>query len=337
MFLRQFKYLVAVAEEEHFGRAANRCNVTQPSLSSGIKQLELELGVPIFLRGRGQRFHGLTAEGERVASMARLIISHCEAMKDDIDAMQGNLKGNLRLGVMPSMSPVLPVILKMLRDTHPGVQIHVQFIGNDAMKVGLDNFSLDAAVSYMDSPELGQRNALPIFTERLCLMVPGQEEYAERTSISWKEAADLPLALLAPSMHERLRIDKAFASAGVKPSPRVESESILHLMFQAQYTELCTIIPEHFTIMPGLPKGTRALSLVEPVVAQKVGLFWAQGETVMPMAAAIVGIVEQLNKSGELRQRLGDTFAIGPTKPTRIKVHAPTNNELMEFAQPRFK
>ena len=224
MFLRQFKYLVAVAEEEHFGRAAQRCNVTQPSLSSGIKQLELELGVPIFLRGRGQRFHGLTAEGERVARMARLIISHCEAMKDEIDTMQGNLKGNLRLGAMPSMSPVLPVILKMLREKHPGVHIHVQFIGNDAMKVGLDNFSLDAAISYMDSAELGRRNVQQIFTERLCLMVPDQKEYAGRKSISWKEAADLPLALLATTMHERSRIDKAFASAGVKPTPRVESE-----------------------------------------------------------------------------------------------------------------
>ncbi len=336
MFLRQFKYLVAVAEEEHFGRAAQRCNVTQPSLSSGIKQLELELGVPIFLRGRGQRFHGLTAEGERVARMARLIISHCEAMKDEIDTMQGNLKGNLRLGVMPSMSPVLPVILKMLRDKHPGVHIHVQFIGNDAMKVGLDNFSLDAAISYMDSPELGQRNVLQIFTERLCLMVPEHKDYAGRKSISWKEAAELPLALLAATMHERMRVDKAFAKAGVKPSPRVESESILHLMFQTQYTELCTIIPEHFTVMPGLPKGTRALSLVEPVLAQKVGLFWAQGDTIMPMAAAIVGIAQQLNKTGELRMRLGDTFAVETTKPQRIKVHAPSS-ELMEFGRQRPK
>ena len=76
-------------------------------------------------------------------------------------------------------------------------------------------------------------------------------------------------------------------------------------MFQTQFTELCTIIPEHFTVMPGLYKGTRALSLIEPVLAQKVGLFSAEGETVMPMAAAIVGIVQELNKTGELRMRSG--------------------------------
>src|SRR5256885_10867782 len=84
MFLRQFQYLVAVAQEEHFGRAARSCHVSQPSLSSGIKQLELELGVPIFLRGRGQRFQGLTAEGERVAIWSRGVLAYCDAMRKEV-------------------------------------------------------------------------------------------------------------------------------------------------------------------------------------------------------------------------------------------------------------
>ena len=98
MFIRQFRYLIAVTEERHFGRAAQRCNVTQPSLSSGIKQLELELGVPIFLRGRGQRFHGLTAEGERVANWSRGVLAYCDAMRKEVEMMRKELTGRLRLG-----------------------------------------------------------------------------------------------------------------------------------------------------------------------------------------------------------------------------------------------
>lgn len=306
MFLRQFKYLVAVAEEKHFGRAAARCNVTQPSLSSGIKQLELEIGVPIFLRGRGQRFHGLTAEGARVAKWARLIISHCEAMRDEIDDMQNDLKGTLRIGAMPSMSPVLPMILHLVRQRHPRLLVDVQFIGNEAMKIGLDNFSLDVAITYIDNADLGRRNVLPIYTERLCLLVPDVEIFEGRTEVTWQEAADLPLAMLRPTMHERRFVDEAFQRLGVRPVPKVESESILHLMFQVQFTELCTVIPAHFTRMPGLHPGTKALELIEPVVSQEVGVFWAEGETMIPMAGAFVEVLETLNKSGELKRSLGD-------------------------------
>ena len=310
MFIRQFRYLVAVAEERHFGRAAQRCNVTQPSLSSGIKQLELELGVPIFLRGRGQRFHGLTAEGERVAVWSRAVLAYCDAMRKEVAMMQSDLTGNLRIGAMPSMSPVLPFLLETVRAKYPGVRVDVQFIGNEAMKLGLNNFALDVALTYLDQADLGRKNMLPIYTEQLSLLVPDRPEFQNRDSITWKEAAELPLALLRPSMHERRFVDQVFKKAGCTPVAKVESESILHLMFQVQFTELCTIIPSHFVHAPGLHRGTRALRLVDPVVTQEVGLFWAEGEIVLPMANAFVTLVQKLNKSGEIRKRLEGDFPV---------------------------
>jgi len=325
MFIRQFRYLVAVAEERHFGRAAQRCNVTQPSLSSGIKQLELELGVPIFLRGRGQRFHGLTAEGERVANWSRGVLAYCDAMRKEVAMMRNDLTGRLRLGAMPSMSPVLPSMLTPFREKHPAVHVDVQFIGNEAMKLGLNEFALDVALTYLDKADLGRKNTLPIYAEQMSLLVPDKPQFQNRTSITWKEAAELPLAMLRPSMHERRFVDRVFKSVGCAPEAHVESESILHLMFQVQFTELCTIIPSHFAHAPGLHAGTRALALVDPVVSQNVGLFWGEGDIVLPMASAFVAVVQQLNKSGELRKRLaGENTADGapPTAEKPIEPHA---------------
>jgi DNA-binding transcriptional LysR family regulator len=238
-------------------------------------------------------------------------------MRKEISMMKNDLTGNLRLGAMPSMSPVLPFMLQIVREKHPGLRVDVQFIGNEAMKLGLNNFSLDVALTYLDKADLGRKNTLPIYTEQLSLLVPDTPAFRNRKTITWKEAAGLPLAMLRPSMHERRFVDQVFASVGCAPVARVESESILHLMFQVQFTELCTIIPSHFVHAPGLHRGTRALPLVDPIVSQEVGLFWTEGEIVLPMANAFVSVVEKLNKSGELRKRLeGDhrTVYDGPSK-----------------------
>ena len=173
------------------------CHSSQ-ALSSGIKQLELELGVAIFLRGRGQRFLGLTAEGERVAKWARRITAHCDAMKDELDTLKGDLKGSIRVGAMPSMSPVLPTLISMLRERHPGINADVHFLGIEEMKLGLNKFSLDVGITYLDHEDLGRLNTLPIFPENISLLVPDTDEFKDRTSITWREVADLPLAMLRP-------------------------------------------------------------------------------------------------------------------------------------------
>lgn len=315
MFLRQFHYLIAVAEEKHFGRASDRCCVTQPSLSTGIKQLELELDVTIFLRGRGQRFLGLTPEGERVVKWARMVIAHCDAMRDELDILRNDLTGKLRIGAMPSMSPILPTLLSHFNERYPGVNSDVSFIGIEQMKIGLAQFTLDVGLTYLDQEDLGRLNTLPLFAERLQLLVPDDEEFAERDSITWAEAADLPLAMLRPSMRERQFVSQIFADVDRAPQPRVESESILHLMFQVQFGKLVTIVPAHFASMPGLHPGTKMIELTEPSVVQNVGLVWGEGEPIMPMAGALVGMIRNLQKSGKLKTILGDLAIIESERP----------------------
>ncbi len=305
MFFRQLQYLVALAQEEHFGRAANRCHVSQPTLSSAVKQLELTLGVPIVLRGR--RFLGFTNEGDRIIEWAKRVITQRDAMLVELSGMRENLEGRLRLGAMPNSSPVLPLFNQLLAQKHPGVQVEIQFLGLDETKLGLSNYSLDVGITYLQQGDLADLSTMPIYVEHLSLLVPDVEEYKDRTSITWEEAADLPLCLLDQSMHERRIIDSAFAKIGKAPVPSVTaSDSILNLIFHVVFAGFVTIVPRHFVRLPGQFPGAKALDLVEPEVTQEVGLVWSPSEPMMPMARVMVSIVKQLKESGELEKRLGE-------------------------------
>lgn len=305
MYLKQLEYLIAVVEENHFGRAATRCNVKQPSLSNGIKQLELELGVTLFKRGRGQRLYGITEEGERIAQWAHIILANFTAMRDTISEMQDNLHGLLRIGAMPSMSPVLPIILQRIRKAYPNVSVDVRFVGHEELQIGLDKFNIDCAITYSEhQSEMPWCNHLELFEETWSLLVPDSFEYEDLVDISWKDAAELPLALLRPSMYEREFIDQTFRQTSCEVQPRIESESILHLMFQTQFTELCTVIPTHYSRMPGLHSGTKALLLKDPIVKKSVGLFWVHTETIMPMTKIAEEVGKALVQSNDLQNFL---------------------------------
>lgn len=309
MFFRQLQYLVALSKEEHFGRAAERCNVTQPSLSSAIKQFEYSLGVPIVLRGR--RFMGFTDEGLRVIKWAERVIAQRDAMLVELSGMRKNYEGMLRLGAMPNSSPVLPLLSHLVTQSHPGVEIDISFLGIEETKLGLANYALDVGITYLQEQELEGLETLPIYLEQLSLLVPDSEAYRDRDSITWAEAADLPLCLLDSSMYERRIVDEAFARVDKKPKPRVVcSDSILNLIFHVMFADLVTVIPKHFIRMPGAFPGVRALDLVEPEITQSVGLVWSPSEPIMPMASVMVSIVNELKKSGSLQSRLGELAVI---------------------------
>ena len=270
-----------------------------------LKQLELELGVTLFKRGRGQRLYGVTEEGKRVAEWSRIILANCASMRDTISDMQNNLSGTIKLGAITSMSPVLPIILQRIRRAYPLVSVDVRFVGNEELRTGLDNFSIDCGITYMDqAAEMPWCDSVPIFEETWSLLVPDSFEFEEIHEISWEQAGDLPLALLRPSMYERAIAEEIFAQAGKKVTPKIESESILHLMFQTQFTELCTIIPSHYTRMPGLHSGTKALLLKDPIIRKGIGLFWLKTETVIPITKIAEEVGQSLAENNELQKFL---------------------------------
>src|SRR6187551_2535396 len=98
-------FILALAHEKHFGRAAEACGVTQPTLSAGVKQLEEVLGV--MLVRRGSRFLGLTGEGERVLDWARRIVADSRALKQDVERLKHGLSGHLRIAAIPTALPIV--------------------------------------------------------------------------------------------------------------------------------------------------------------------------------------------------------------------------------------
>jgi len=291
MFLRQLEYLVALAQEQHFSRAARHCNVSQPSLSNAIKQLEAEFGTPIVLRH--QRFQGFTAEGSRIVEWSKRILADRNAMLQELSILKNTLSGRLRLGAMPTSSPVLPHINWHFLKLYPGVQVEVSFLGLEELRVKLINFELDVGITYIDQKQPAPLASFPLYHERLSLLVPDDARFPA-TATTWSRAADLPLCLLPPHMHERQIINAAFASVGKTPTPAIESDSIVNLAFHTMLGGAVTIVPSHFEIVIGAFPGTRLVELVEPEVVRQVGLIWVHGDPMLPMARATLHAVKTL-------------------------------------------
>src|SRR5438552_8732709 len=112
-------FILALARERHFGRAAEACGVTQPTLSAGVKQLEEQMGV--LLVNRGSRFQGFTPEGERVLDWARRIVGDTRAMREEIKALRHGLTVRLRIAAIPTTLAMVAVLTTPYRERHPNV------------------------------------------------------------------------------------------------------------------------------------------------------------------------------------------------------------------------
>ena len=150
---------MALAREEHFGRAADACGVTQPTLSAGIKQLESTLGV--MLVQRGSRYIGLTPEGERTLDWARRIVGDSRSMRQEIKSLKHGLTGRLRIAAIPTALAMVAALTTPYRAKHPDVRFTI-FSRTSIEILGLiENLEIDAGITYLDNEPLGRVSAVP--------------------------------------------------------------------------------------------------------------------------------------------------------------------------------
>src|SRR4029078_8791071 len=134
--------MLAVAREKHFGRAAEACGVTQPTLSAGVKQLEQQMGV--LLVHRGSRFQGFAPECQRVLEWARRIVGDTRAMREEINSLRHGLTGRLRIAAIPRALAMVAALPTPYRERHPNVQFTIWSRTSVEILELLDNLEIDA-------------------------------------------------------------------------------------------------------------------------------------------------------------------------------------------------
>jgi LysR family hydrogen peroxide-inducible transcriptional activator len=194
MNLQELRYLVAVVEHRHFGRAAEACNVSQPTLSSQIKKLEDELGVTLL--ERTNKRVDLTPVGAQILAHARRALFEAGEMEAVAQAARDPLVGPLKLGVIPTLAPyLLPLILKPLRLAYPGLKLELWEDQTRWLIDGLRNHRLDAALlaTAPDAPEITE---LVLFKEPLLAALPRTHRLAKAAKVD-EEALAGELMVLA--------------------------------------------------------------------------------------------------------------------------------------------
>jgi len=299
MLIRHFEYLVALAQERHFARAAAVCNVTQPALSAGLKHLEECFGVVIV--ERGHRFHGFTVEGERILAWARHLLAERDALSQELSAMRHGLTGHLRIGGIPVALPVLPLLTTPFAARPPRVRLTISSLTSREIQRGLDECALDVGLTYLDNEPLLHVRSVSVYRERYVVLTPPNGPFAGRTSITWAEAADLRLCLLTQTMQNRRIIDAYFEAIGITLDPIVETSSLVTLVSHLRRGEWSTILPHTIRYLIGDEHGLLVLPLVEPAATHEIGLIVPDREPVTPMATALIAEARLIDVEAELQ------------------------------------
>ena len=216
MTLTELRYIVALAQEQHFGRAAERCHVSQPTLSIAVKKLEEELGV-LFERGKQKILP--TPLGEKIVAMAARVLEQAAAIKDVAEADKDQLEGPIALGTLPTIGPyLLPQFIPLLQETSSKLSLYVEEGSITELASKLRSGDLDAILITAPFVEVDVVTQ-PLFDEPFVLLMPADHRLANKIKIEAKDMDPGELLLLGEGDSLREQILAAFPQL----DPKVET------------------------------------------------------------------------------------------------------------------
>ena len=292
MDLRQLRYLVALAEELNFTRAAAAEHNAQPALSQQIRRLEDEAGVALV--ERTTRKVALTEAGELLVVRARRILSELEAARDELQALRGVDVGHVTIGAIHTMGPIdLSLALAAFHEHHPGVTLTVreQHSEECAEQLRVDELDL-AFLSVTERVESHELAFHQLVSEELMLLLPREHALAGRDEVRMTELAHEHFISFRQGARLRELLFSAGRDAHFEPRVTLESNEAARIRTLVARGLGVAILPESEATAPGAD--TVAARLVDPVLVRDITLAWRAGRRLAPATVAFLDLAREM-------------------------------------------
>lgn len=287
MELRLLEYFIAVCEELHFTRAAERIGISQPTLSQQIRLLEARLGTPLFQRVGKKTY--LTEAGEVLRNHSMRIFHELQQANAGIRELRGLQRGRLRIGCSGMHLLTDPIIA--FHQRYPAIELSVQELATDeTRKLLLDN-KLDLGLVFLPVEDQ-ELTSIPLYEESLCLVTNAPPACADSEAIALAALPSLRMAMLPPKFLARQMIDQICHDAGINPISPVIEMSTLEALVQVAEQGIPAILPRSYAARL-IHEGLHVLAIKEPTPMRKAGILYRK-ETYM--SAALEAFIAHLTE-----------------------------------------
>lgn len=293
MDFRLLEYFLAVCEELHFTKAAEKLGISQPTLSQQIRLLEERVGTPLFRR-IGKRNY-LTEAGQTLKDHTQNIFHELEQAQTEINELKGLTRGNLRIGC--SGNHLLTETLISFHQKIPGISISVHELATEETKNGLLDNKLDLGVVFLplDDEHLV---SMELYTEELSLAVARTHPLAHHESVMLEELTEEPLVLFPEKFLVRQMIDVYSRQAGIRLQPIMELSTMDSMLQLVKLHVGSTILPKSYLSMM-LHSDIRIIPIVNPVPQKKVGVVYRKQKFMNVLMTAFIRELTQTFNSAE--------------------------------------